>query len=302
MSGISVFQKISQKLEEGWKLTNVSCPICKTSIVGHPKTKEFYCVKCEMPAKMSEDDDDDIEIEVIGNGPTKTTEIEDFDNMIISRNNDPSRKRADELSKKMGDLLLQGWAMLEDTCYDCLFPYMRSRKGEIICVGCGPVNKKKESPPPEKIIKAEPIHSSPEIIEKRSDKWEEESKESYKEIKGVLKEPKIQDKYSKERELSPEKPKKEVKESPKKQEKFDKKSVQVEDLTLDTKDIDQIFEAGRFDESITLYTKITQLLNKDLDKFAEQGVIFNLDKVEKVLEVQQKVDKAKRKLFEKLKK
>jgi uncharacterized Zn finger protein (UPF0148 family) len=304
MSGISVFQKISQKLDEGWKLTNVSCPICKTCIVGYPKTKEFYCVKCDMPAKIGgEDDDYEVEVEVIGNEPKKITEIEEFDNMVISRNNDPKRKRADELSKKMGDLLLQGWTMLEDTCYDCLFPYMRSRKGEVICVGCGPVEKKKENPPAvEKIYKLDPIHSSPEIIEKKSETWEEESKESYKEVREVPKEPTKLEKYSKEKEFTPEKRKKEEKESPKKEEKFDKKSIQVEDLTLETKDIDQVFEAGKFDESIALYTKITHLLNEDLDKLAEKGTIFNLDKIEKIIEVQKKIDKAKRKLFHKLKK
>lgn len=37
---------------------------------------------------------------------------------------------------------------------------MRSKAGEVVCVGCGPVNKKKEEAPK----KPEPITSSPEII------------------------------------------------------------------------------------------------------------------------------------------
>ena len=44
---------------------------------------------------------------------------------------------------------------------------MKSRKGEIICVGCGPVDKKKEN---EKVVAAPVIdtkrQSSPEIIKK----------------------------------------------------------------------------------------------------------------------------------------
>lgn len=38
----------------------------------------------------------------------------------------------------MGQLLLQGWAMLEETCEDCNVPLMRSRdKKQEMCVQCG---------------------------------------------------------------------------------------------------------------------------------------------------------------------
>jgi uncharacterized Zn finger protein (UPF0148 family) len=40
-------------------------------------------------------------------------------------------------SSKMGTLLLQGWAMLEECCEDCNVPLMRNRtKDKEICVQC----------------------------------------------------------------------------------------------------------------------------------------------------------------------
>lgn len=42
----------------------------------------------------------------------------------------------------MGNLLLQGWAMLEETCPDCNVPIMRSRSKEEICVVCENAYKK----------------------------------------------------------------------------------------------------------------------------------------------------------------
>ena len=46
------------------------------------------------------------------------------------------KKRLDNCSARMGTLLLQGWAMLEQVCPDCDVPIMRSRKKEEICCSC----------------------------------------------------------------------------------------------------------------------------------------------------------------------
>jgi uncharacterized Zn finger protein (UPF0148 family) len=40
-------------------------------------------------------------------------------------------------SQKMGALLLQGWAMLEECCEECNVPLMRNRtKDKEVCVQC----------------------------------------------------------------------------------------------------------------------------------------------------------------------
>ena len=43
----------------------------------------------------------------------------------------------------MGNLLLQGWCMLEMTCPDCLVPIMRSKAGQELCVVCDTAYKNK---------------------------------------------------------------------------------------------------------------------------------------------------------------
>jgi len=52
-----------------------------------------------------------------------------------------TKKSMDDGSKKIGDLLLQGWCMKETSCKKCLMPHMESRQKELICVTCGPVIK-----------------------------------------------------------------------------------------------------------------------------------------------------------------
>ena len=44
--------------------------------------------------------------------------------------------KRDKVSKAMGDLLLQGWTMLQESCDDCNVPLMRNKKQEMVCVGC----------------------------------------------------------------------------------------------------------------------------------------------------------------------
>jgi len=72
-----------------------------------------------MPAKIDVEEEEDVEIVNSGSGngsASKTNEVEEFDNMLFAKEYEAKRKKADELSKKMGEYLLKGWAMLEDTC------------------------------------------------------------------------------------------------------------------------------------------------------------------------------------------
>ena len=75
-----------------------------------------------MPVKFEPEEEDE-EVEVINsNGSAgKKNDVEEFDNMLFSKEYEAKRKRADELSKKTGELLLKGWAMLEDTCMGIIF-------------------------------------------------------------------------------------------------------------------------------------------------------------------------------------
>ena len=70
-----------------------------------------------MPAKLGDDDDEDVEVIGSGSGNEKDYYMPEYDNMLYSKESEAKRKKADELSKKTGELLLQGWAMLEDSCF-----------------------------------------------------------------------------------------------------------------------------------------------------------------------------------------
>jgi len=281
MSGFAIFQKINAKLDEGWKLSNISCPVCNTIILGNPTSKQFYCFKCEMPAKVEvEEEEEDVEIVNSGSGngngsATKVNEVEEFDNMLFAKENEARRKKGDEMSKKMGEYLLKGWAMLEEACEDCLFPYMRSKAGEIVCVGCGPVNQKKKEPAPQKPVVSETITSSPEIIRSK-----EAPKEEVKETKPVEKEEKIV-----------EAPKRERKEKSCRPHRVHERVATQETVSL------EVIEKFRFDESINLYSKMTQLLSNNLDDLEDQGLSSDLNKLKDILELQKQIDEAKTKVL-----
>jgi len=180
----------------------------------------------------------------------------------------------------MGALLLKGWAMLEDTCLDCLFPYMRSKSGQIVCVGCGPVNKKKEEAPQKPVV-SETKTSSPEII-----KAKDIPREEVKESKPVPKEEKIVEEPRKE-EIS--RPKREKHSRP--HHRSQEKCSNQENISV------EVFERFRFDESIDLYSKMTRLLSNNLDSLEDQGLSSDLNKLKDILELQKQIDEAKTKVL-----
>lgn len=267
---------MNKKLEQGWKLTDADCPICKTTILCNTTTKEMYCVSCEMPVKFTpEEVEEDTEVEIVGSND-KPNEYEDFNNMIIKRENDPERKKANELSKKTGELLLQGWTMLGDSCFDCLFPLMRSRQGQTVCVGCGPVDQKKEKIV-EEPVKEDKSHysSSTEIISKPSPQKEKAP------LKPV-------------HEHTHKQPERKV---PEVSEPVRAPVIDIEVVEVQRNGVD-VFNAAQFGESINFYSRITELLTSDVERLAQNGgLLSNLDKVKKAMELQALVDEAKGKIL-----
>ena len=60
-------------------------------------------------------------------------------------------------SNEMGQLLLKGWAMLEECCEDCQVPLMRSPdKSSELCVQCKKDYKKKQGKVAE-VAKPQPV-------------------------------------------------------------------------------------------------------------------------------------------------
>ena len=47
--------------------------------------------------------------------------------------------KKDDASSKLGVLLLKGWTMMEEACYDCNVPLMKNKQNELLCVNCNAI-------------------------------------------------------------------------------------------------------------------------------------------------------------------
>ncbi|XP_057853605.2 uncharacterized protein LOC131063721 [Cryptomeria japonica] len=59
------------------------------------------------------------------------------------------RKKSDDASAAIAAKLLQGWALLNDYCPQCINPLLRNREGRMYCVGCSQfVIRESDAPAP----------------------------------------------------------------------------------------------------------------------------------------------------------
>ncbi len=72
------------------------------------------------------------------------------------------KKREDNASGKMGELLLKGWTMLGSSCEDCYVPLMRNKQMDEICVVCER-NYRKDLP--KKVDTPAPVAQQPKVAE-----------------------------------------------------------------------------------------------------------------------------------------
>ena len=121
---MSYFAKINKLLDEGCVMSNLNCSDCKGTILYNTTQKSAMCCKCDkimyVEIQKEEQNHDTIDEE-----PNMVTQV--------------SKQNYEDGSKKIGDLLLQGWCMKETSCKKCLMPNMESRQKELVCVICGPV-------------------------------------------------------------------------------------------------------------------------------------------------------------------
>jgi len=255
----------------------MDCPQCKQTLVGHPQLKQFFCIKCDLPCKVMTDDEEMEIVDIVDTTTKYSDDVDErnvieeaeFDNMVLRNER---RKKDDERSKKMGELLLQGWAMLADVCGKCLVPYMRSKKGEVLCVGCGPVtntqNAPKSSIPKMETSKREEIkmEKTPETIKK----------EEPKPVTQIKEEPKKQP-----QQIHQEKISEPIKEVP--------KEKKVEKVIFKQQEMIQ--------ESLGLYSSITAALIKEVNRVSNSETGDSLlAHLEKIAKLQSSVDTMKRNL------
>ncbi|CAD8049524.1 unnamed protein product [Paramecium sonneborni] len=182
---MSQFQRMNRKLDEGWKLTTMVCE-CKGTLLIFLENRNLYCPKCDIITQdqvILDQDHQDTQIKVNQSGSESKPEIiqqknskdYDSDDFYIDDQVEDINQRlflnkaaADEASKKIGQLLLQGWAMLSESCIVCLQPIMKSKQGVRLCVQCNreekphqtKVQEVKSSVPQEKDISTLPIQTS----------------------------------------------------------------------------------------------------------------------------------------------
>ena len=159
------FTKINAKLDIGWKYSDCSCPSCQKAALYNPETKTFHCISCEKV----------LDFQAVESEPQEQE-------MVLK----PKQERVkDDTSSKLAKKLLEGWAMLEECCPDCLVPLMRPRKGTAVCVSCGfewPNEKKAEKTEKkaEKPEKKEEVEKKGDNIIKKGREPEEQKKEKEK--------------------------------------------------------------------------------------------------------------------------
>lgn len=141
---MEMLNKINALMDKGYKMTNFSCTFCGAVTFTVPDSKTVNCPKCnkEYQPEIPEEED----------------KVEDQYEEFLSAYNNVAVKqsRSDEISKIIGSKLIQGWAMLEESCQgtlplniDCNVPLMRNKAGDKICFGCDKnyTVKKMKSPP-----------------------------------------------------------------------------------------------------------------------------------------------------------
>ena len=138
------FSKLNKKLDDGFKLTDVSCPTCKKTALFNPLDSTFQCISCETTLDFEVQSSS---LTLPATSPPLPTLPATSPPLPTSSSSPPpllsnpppsssSISRSNELSSKLAQKLLKGYTMLEECCPDCLVPLMRLKKEPAVCVGC----------------------------------------------------------------------------------------------------------------------------------------------------------------------
>ena len=131
----------------GWKMTNASCPTCQGTTLAEPKEPlmELYCPKCDKTFPSSElqmEEQEELSepstqlqkaesiyyeeiyssyrqpASLMASTPTlsKTEEDSLVYGRVTSQELSSSFQKTNDVSKKIGQKLLQGWTMLNQSC------------------------------------------------------------------------------------------------------------------------------------------------------------------------------------------
>lgn len=129
MNSNDVINRTGQLLLNGWKLLAISCPVCNTALLSS-RGGEMQCPGCNLPVVLESKESQP--------APTATGNCAPVDINIKST---IQQFNTNNVSKLIGERLLQGWAMTNEVCdnLDCRgTPLMRDPSSlSKLCVNCG---------------------------------------------------------------------------------------------------------------------------------------------------------------------
>eukprot|EP00357_Protocruzia_adherens_P013281 CAMPEP_0114987274 /NCGR_PEP_ID=MMETSP0216-20121206/8911_1 /TAXON_ID=223996 /ORGANISM="Protocruzia adherens, Strain Boccale" /LENGTH=251 /DNA_ID=CAMNT_0002349843 /DNA_START=21 /DNA_END=776 /DNA_ORIENTATION=+ len=122
-----VSKALGEKMLQGWAMLADHCEECNAPLM-RDRAKHVHCLGCQRDLTAEE------EI-----AKTKGNESEKKQKEIPVKSSETSSPSTstEDVSNKLGEKMLQGWAMLAEHCAKCGTPLMRDRTKNIHCLGCG---------------------------------------------------------------------------------------------------------------------------------------------------------------------
>lgn len=161
MDNSKAIKRTGELLLQGWKLLNILCPVCNSALLS--KKDDMFCAGCELTVMLESDSrcsnfkdaavdgiksviendyfTDESDDYFLEDAPFKSLEE-------VKKEYDKHRGKKNEISAKIGEYMLKGWALLAEECPNesCgRTPLMSLRGGPLLCIACQQNFQKNES-------------------------------------------------------------------------------------------------------------------------------------------------------------
>lgn len=149
MSRLEAIQRTSSMLLQGWKMLNISCPLCNSILLSQKQDTIMWCSGCNLPVKSESSMGNSIES---NESPIESMKDKDIEVSVAINELDLyeekrlqyelKNKDRDRISQLLGEKMLGGWTLLGAICpkQSCFStPLMRELNdttGVMICVSC----------------------------------------------------------------------------------------------------------------------------------------------------------------------
>jgi len=167
-----VSAEIGQKLLQGWTMLAECCPneSCNVPLVERKRDQTIYCCKCiqyfkryvnkesnevdivpidasdeETPkqfgnSRMNQISIDEIKNDNASQSPNQDIETDDMEVSEVRQKYQGQVRstftKLTEVTTKMGEKLLEGWTLLQQSCPGCSVPLMKDKNGTMYCLSC----------------------------------------------------------------------------------------------------------------------------------------------------------------------